>query len=267
MRALTIAIVLCGSIAGAEAPRDCSKAAMRKARNAADKAMRAKDYKTAIAALAPLQAACDDTRDIVESAYLAGDLAVAYEKDGQPLECEKLMAPWSHPTSGLQDAGNDKLVAAIEYNLEHCAKDLDAQYAAVKRDACALTIDGAVAAAALPPALAPKGATAACIALVPGAKGNAGDDDVACPEVAVVSKGKGAKLTRRALGGDTGLEPSFCCNLSSIAVGAMGGKTLVRMKGEGRECSGGTGDEASDYIFEWKGGALAIVVDASVTYH
>ena len=256
MKLVPIAIVLVGSIAHAGAP-DCSKAALRKARAAADKSMRAKDYKAAIATLLPVSQACGGDADKIEQAWLDGDLAVAYEKDGQPLECEKLMAPWSHPSSGLQDGGNDKLAAAIDYNLDHCAKDFDAQYTALKADACALTIAGASASVAAPLALAPKGATAACVALVPGDT---------CPDVALYWK-KGAKVSHSVIDNDATHDPSFCCNLSAIAIGSLNGKTLVRVKGGGRECSGATADVDNDFILEWKGKTLDTVLDASIGFH
>lgn len=267
---------LLGGVARADKPkaRDCSKAAIRKARGDADKAMRAKDYARAIALLEPFARDCSDGRELVASAWLASDLAVAYEKNGQFLECARLMAPLSHPRSGLQESGNDTIVNAIEFNLDHCSKAFDAKYAALKSGGCSLTIDDAIAIAAAPAAVVPKGAAVACVALVPGKRGpkSAGEDpevrDVVCPRVALVWKtAKG--LERQELTGGGGVlgDDGVCCNLSSIAAGTMDGKTLVRVRGQGRECSGGTADIASDAFYEWKGRALTSTLDASVGFH
>jgi len=189
------------------------------------------------------------------------------------------MAPLSHPKSGLQESGSDKLVKAIEYNLDHCSKGFDAKYAAIKSGGCALTVDGAIAIAAAPSVLVPKGAASACVALVPGkpaAKTAKADDedpeikDVVCPEMAVVWKGAKGALERKQLAftakGALGDE-SFCCTLSAIATGTMGGKSLVRVRGQGRECSGGTADVASDAFYEWNGSALVPTIDASIMFH
>jgi hypothetical protein len=269
-------VFLLGGVGHADKPkpRDCSKAAMRKVRGDADKAVRAKDYAKAIALLEPVAHDCSDGRDPVASAWLASDLAVAYEKNGQFLECARLMAPLSHPRSGLQESANDKLVKAIEFNLDHCSKAFDAKYAAIKSGGCSLTIEHAIATAAAPEAVVPKGAAAACVALVPGKRGpKAADEDpevrdVVCPRVALVWKTtKG--LERQELAGGDGVlgDDGVCCNLSSIAAGAMDGKILVRVRGQGRDCSGGTADSASDAFYEWKGRALTSTLDASVGFH
>ena len=46
-----------------------------------------------------------------------------------------------------------------------------------------------------------------------------------------------------------------------------GGKTLIRVRGHGRDCSGGTADAASDAFYEWNGKALSSALDASVGFH
>src|SRR5262249_38056017 len=136
--------------------------------------------------------ACDDTKDPVESAWLAGDLAVAYWKDGQLVECRHLMEPLVFPKSDIARSGSEKVLNALQYNLDQCEKEFDLRYAALKDDACPLKIDDAVTAVALPAALAPRGASAACLALVPGtpaagaaagAKPKDDDDSGDLPEV------------------------------------------------------------------------------------
>jgi len=266
MWAAAIAVGLAGAArAEPPTPADCTKAALRKARAAAAAAARAHDAKGAIAILEPVLRGCGDARDATERGWLASDLAAVYADDGQPLRCVQLMAPLSHPKSDVHDAGSDKLVKAIDYNLDRCAKALDGQYAAIKSGGCAFKVDGAIAAAAVPPALVPKGATAACVALVRGRRPAMADaDDVVCPKVALVWSGGKTDLAADA---SPLTDDSVCCNLSSIAVGTMAGKTLVRVRGNGRDCAGGTADTATDVFYDWTGPALTTAVDASVALH
>ena len=258
------------------AKRDCSKAAMRKVRADADKSVTAKDYARAISLLEPFLADCHDAKTLADRAWLASDLAVAYEKNGQLVECQRVLAPLSHPSSGLAEKGSDKLVKAIEHNLDHCSKALDAKYAAIKPGGCTLTVDKAIATAAAPAALVPKGATAACVALVRGKPApKAPDDDpesrdVVCPVVALLWKGAKPALERQELtASGTGAlgDDSVCCNLTAIAAGTLDGKTLVRVRGQGRDCNGGTADSAADTFYDWTGGALRATLDASVGFH
>jgi hypothetical protein len=263
------------STASAGPRRDCAKAAMRKVRAAADKAVQARDYKKAIGLLEPMQQACGATGAPIESAWLAADLAAAYEKTGQLVECQRLMAPLSHPSSSVAATGNAKVMKAIEHNLDRCSKALDAQYATIKPGGCTLAIDRAIATAAAPAALVPPGATAACVALVPGTRArDAEDGDVTCPRVALIWKA--AKLERQDLASsgtsDALTDDSVCCNLSAIAAGTLAAgtladKTLVRVHGQGRDCNGGTADAATDMFYEWKGTTLTLARDASVSFH
>lgn len=275
-----LAALLGGAAHGEPKPFDCSKTAKRKARAAADHAVTAKDYPKAIALLEPFRSACGDVQDPVESAWLIGELAVAYEKNGQPLECVRLMAPLAYPKSELMETGNEKLIKALEYNQDHCSKAFDAQYAAIKAGGCTLTIDQAIATAAVPAALVPKGAKAACVALVPGKRpataakpGDDGptEDDVVCPKVALVWKSAKSALELQELtasGNNNALgDDSMCCNLSAIAAGTMTGKTMIRLRGQGRICGGGTSDSATDVFYEWTGTALSSTIDASVVFH
>jgi hypothetical protein len=277
MRAISMSVlglVLLAGAAHAGPRRDCSKPAIRKVRAEADKAIAAKDYPRAIALLEPLLHDCGGTESPSDRAWLASDLAVVYQRNGQYVECERLMAPLSHPRSGLRDAGSEKLVKAIEYNLDTCSKALDAKYAAIKPGGCTLTVDHAVATAAAPAALLPRGTSAACVALLPGKPKPRSDDgdpeirDVVCPVVAVVWKGGKSTLERKDLAANAGAvaEENGCCNLSAIAAGTQGGKTLIRVRGQGLACGGGNSDTASDTIYEWNGGALAVSLDASVVF-
>lgn len=268
----TVGAACAARAAHAEVPAarsDCSKPAIRKARADADKAMRARQPGKAIAALEPL-ASCADEGDVDAAAWVASDLAAAYDQNGQYLECARLMAPLSHPSSRV---ASGKLQKAIEYNLDHCRKAIDKRYESIRPGGCPLKIAGAIATAMAPPALAPKGAAAACLALVPGPPASKpppadGDEhEVVCPRIALVW-GVG-KAERRELAADSGglVDDSVCCNLGAIAAGALDGKTLVRLRGQGRDCNGGTADAATDVFYEWNGKALAAPIDVSVSFH
>lgn len=266
----------CGA-AQAGPARDCSKATARQLRKDADKAAGAKDYAKAIALLEPFVRGCTDDQDAVDRGWLASDLSVDYEKNGQLVECQRLLGPLSEPRAAVQRSGDDKLIHAIQYNLDHCSKALDARYAAVKPGGCTLSLGRAIASAAAPPALVPKGAAAACVALVHGkAAPKSPDDDpeardVVCPRVVLAWKGAKPSLELQDLtGSDPGgalADESVCCNLSTIAAGTVSGKTLVRVRGHGRDCNGGTADADTDMFYEWNGKALAPGINASVSYH
>ena len=274
---LGVALACGGGAADAGPARDCSKAAARKLRKDADQAASAKDHARAIALLEPFLRACSDDKEPVERGWVASDLAVDYEKTGQFVECQKLLGPLTYPRSAVQHSGDDKLIRAIAHNLDRCSKGLETRYAAVKTGGCTLPLSRAIATAAAPAALVPRGASAACVVLVrgkPAAKGSDDDPearDVVCPRVVLAWKGAKAGLEYQDLsgsdpGGALG-DDSVCCNLTSIATGTVGGKTLVRVRGHGRDCSGGTADSASDVFYEWNGKALSPAFDASVGYH
>src|SRR5262245_9807983 len=94
--ALGCSVIGCASAdpapkAAAKPATNCARTAIRKARGDAEKAVRAKDYAKAIALLEPLLAECGDQQSITDRAWLAGDLAAAYERNGQYLECARLM--------------------------------------------------------------------------------------------------------------------------------------------------------------------------------
>ncbi len=242
--------------------RDCSKPAIRKQRAAADQAVAAKDPARAIAILEPMVRDCEIAKD-TERAWLSSDLAAAYDKAGRAIDCARLVAPLTHPSAGL----SGKLAKALDYNLEHCGMAIDAKFAALKTAKCAAVPAGAVASTTVPAALAAKPGT--CFALLPGTAAAKGPDDdpeipnVACPVATVIAPGG-----KQALTGDGVLrDESVCCNLDSIAVGAIDGKTLVRVRGHGRDCQGGTADADSDMIYTWAGGALTSLVSLSITYH
>lgn len=263
--ALLVLLTSGWSASAAESARDCSKAALRKARAAAAEAARRKDYKAAIAVLSPLGSACGEA-DAVERGWLASDLAVDYLKDGQLLECRKLLDNVLHPKSDIAAAGNDKVLGALAHNQDLCESAFAEQYGPFSSASCPLTVEdaakneaGGVAAVALPQALWPKGAGAACLAVVRGGR--------KCPRVMLVVQRSDGKLKRSALKTEkSGLsDETFCCGYDTIAVGIKNATPMVRLGADTlvRECSGGTAQSTLDEVLAWKGDLLSLVVDAS----
>ncbi|HNN92139.1 MAG TPA: hypothetical protein PKI03_07725 [Pseudomonadota bacterium] len=260
------------AIAPKPAALDCSRAGKRKVRAAAEKAVRAKAYKNAIALLEPFASGCPDSGDAaVESAWLAGDLAVAYQRDGQALACKRLMERLVFPKSDAAQQGDAKLMSALQFNLDQCQKAFDAEYAALRAEACSIAPRDAIAAASIPEPLLPSGAQAACLALVPtdapnkaGKHGKDGAEDVSCPALVLVTKAKSGAKSRRVLGTPFA-DQTFCCGLHRVEVGSKDGQALVRVSaGEWvRECQGGTATASLDGIFAWSTSALRLVLDAS----
>lgn len=263
MKLLMLIVIPVLALPARAEPRDCSKATIRKQRAAADKAIAAKDPAKAIAILEPMVRDCEIAKD-GERAWLSSDLAAAYDKAGRPLDCARLVAPLTHPSEHL----SAKVVKALDYNLQRCGKAIDAKFAALKTATCPAPPAGAIASTTVPASLNKKPGT--CLALLPGTAAPKGPDDdpdipnVACPIATALVPG----AKPQALTGDGALrDESVCCNLDSIAVGAIDGKTLVRVRGHGRDCQGGTADQDTDMIYEWTGAALTPAASLSVTYH
>jgi hypothetical protein len=126
--------------------------------------------------------------------------------------------------------------------------------------------NGGKAATDLPTALWPKGASAACLALVGGHANYQHDGNVVCPHVALVVQRNG-KITRRALqADDSGLiDEQFCCGYDTVAVGIKDGAAMVRVGADVgvTDCNGGPGHATLDEVLKWKGDVLTVVVDAS----
>jgi len=237
---------------------DCT----RRARLQADNAVRVKDYPAAIALLEPLVEYLSFGNHgtvTLEGGWLLSDLSFAYERNRQYADCIQLIASLS-----LWDpeGGADKLFKAVEHNRARCRKGLDAKYA-IRSGGCRISIDGAIATAAAPPALVPKGAAAACVVLAPGKRPpNVTEDDpvVVCPVVALVWKGANGAVERKELpseGYDVLDNNLICRGLSSIAVGTDTGKGLVRVGGH---CSS-KNLSALDVFYAWNGEALTPVLD------
>lgn len=268
--AVLLLLVGAAAVTAEETAPDCSKPALRKARASATQAARRKDYKAAIALLAPLAEACGDG-DAVERGWLISDLSVDYLKNGQLLECTKLVDEALYPKSDIARSGNDKLTSALEHNGQLCEQARADQYGPFSSTPCPFEIDDAVAndqgghaATELPAALRPKGASVACLAVV-GGKRNSGH--VECPRLVLVVRQADGKLQRRPLRLDgSGVDdPTFCCGYDAVAVSFKNGAPMVRLGADTviRECSGGTARSMLDEILSWKGDALSVVVEAS----
>jgi hypothetical protein len=248
----------------------------RRLRALAEQAVREKDYPAAIALLEPvvesLQEGNFDTVT-VDGAWLISDLAFAYLRNHQYVECILVSRGMA-----LQYSGEipEKLLKALGHNGDRCEEALDAQYA-IKSGGCRISIEGAIATAVAPPALAPEGATAACVALVPDKRPPDATDDMPdpCPVASVVWKDAKGAIQRKVLSveehapGDDYvpnplIEIDFCHGLTSIARGALDGKTFVRVRGEpDGHCKGTQCVHIGlvDTFYEWNGHALAPVLD------
>jgi hypothetical protein len=172
--------------------------------------------------------------------------------------------------------GEGPPVNALDHNSAGCYRGLDAEYA-IRSGGCRISIDGAIATAVAPPALAPKGAAAASVALVPAKRPPDAPDSDPCPVVALVWKGAKGAIERKVLPvvdpdpmGDYRPDPlnevDFCHGLSSIARGTMAGKSFIRVRGEpdghcqGKQCLHiGT----IDTFYEWNGHALTPALDVT----
>jgi hypothetical protein len=193
-------------------------------------------------------------------------LREASGKDG--LECARALAQDTWWLSALSDDLRDE----VKDRFDRCRVAAEQPYKQIKSGACRLKVPGAISTTAAPRALIPRGAKAACVALVPGSPGvktTSPDYDVetVCPRLELVwSTGK---RRHRALAFDSGplANPAWCCNLGSIAAGTLDGQTVIRISGEGHPCGGGTAYEATDAVYLWNGTALASPIDLSIDYH
>ncbi|HEX3762101.1 MAG TPA: hypothetical protein VHW23_25545 [Kofleriaceae bacterium] len=193
--------------------------------------------------------------------------AEALAQRGDHLACARLLAPIMWQLTAVSDAD---LAAEIEHTFQRCNTGLDRRFRRIKPGECRLKIDGAIAKAAAPAALLPRGTKSACLALVPGPPrktalpGHEGD---VCPRVALVWSA--GKLRRRELLFDSGPlgDELWCCHLDSIAAGTLDGHTVVRISGTGHPCDGGTAVEASDALYQWNGSALVSPMDMSIEFH
>lgn len=92
------------------------------------------------------------------------------------------------------------------------------------------------------------------------------DAKTLCPQL--VATGMGGKgRVALAVSEGTLRAPSDCCLIDSLSAGVVDGKPVVRLRGQGRDCSGGRAYFIADEIYEWRGTKLALVSSASRIAH
>jgi len=213
----------------------------------------------------PARGAYADTLDLERVASARGDLERAKRLDD--LECTQLLAPIVWQLTALRDGD---LEEAIQRTFDRCSAALDQRYERFKPGGCRLKIAGALSTTAAPAALRPKGAKAACLALVPGPPRKAaleGHKRNVCARVALVWSARGLKRRELTFDGGPLADESWCCNLDTIAAGTLHGHTVVRVTGSGHPCDGGTAVEGSDAFYQWNGKALVSPTDISIDFH
>lgn len=237
--------------------RDCSDAGLRRARAAANRLARQKEYGRAAGILEPLLRCPTPSAwgTLTEEAgWLRSDLAFAYAHMQDYEACLQVM---SGVGVFVEDERNsERLGKAMEHNGERCERGLQRRYA-LAASGCAIAVDDAIAIAPAPRELLPPGTRAACVALLPAVA------DPGCPTVALVWRGAGRVVERRPLpaDGDGVLsDPDRCRGLSAIAAGALDGKAVVRVQGDCASCKHTSG---IDVFYTWSGTALGPTLDLS----
>lgn len=268
MMLLCVAGIACLGSAAYAAPRDrdCSAAGLRRARDKADKAMHAHDPDTAIAILEPLSECLDDG-DVDSHAWVDSDLAEAYARQGRYSECANLMMPLEWRTAKLS---SERLVNAVRHNVERCINALDRRYRQIRSDGCQIEVDDAIATAPAPAALVPRGATAACVALLGGApvvhRSTAENASAGCRRIELVWSADHVEHRELVVEGGPLFEPDRCCRLDTIAAGTKDGQALVRIQGSGHPCGGYMTHHEIDVLYRWNGQALTPSVDMSTAF-
>ena len=264
---LGLALVMTTRGAAADSSRSCSNAELRAARKDASKLA----PKAARAKLQALERTCTpdpgvDGKPNQEAYWFWSDLAYATLKDGDPVECLRILAGPSdmHDETNEAVAGT-KVGRALAYNWELCTKAHEAALRDFTSKPC--TTAGAL------PATATDGG---CL-MIDGGAGfddfkKALDDDKQddaarlCPHVVFKAKGKERRLQAAA---SAFTSTSNCCGYDMLSVARRGGKRLVRLESErpSRDCFGGTATTILDTIYEWTGNQLKLVEDDSIGIH
>ncbi|HUS63836.1 MAG TPA: hypothetical protein VMZ28_04795 [Kofleriaceae bacterium] len=239
-----------------------------------------KAFQPAADRLAELLSSCsldnaDDsgTHPNLDFYWVHSDLALALHRAGDHAGCMGVLAPLTTPRPPLSiylyDLEEEKVGKALLHNEELCRKAHEGTRKDFAAAPCPFKTDGQAAALL--------GDT--CLVLGPagdpGEFQQALDNDVGrdesalCPSVSAFTQKPGAEPV------ETLLEPadgpltdiSNCCNLTEISTATRDGKRLVRIRGGGRDCFGGTADMDIDSIYEWTGDTLKLVDDTSVSSH
>jgi len=249
---VTAGMALCVRDASGDSSRSCTRAEIAAARKDAGKLA----PKAARARLEALEKTCYPDRGTEDKPnqdayWFWSDLAFAIFKDGDPVECMRVLAAPTDPHESVNRAISDsKVGGALAYNWDQCSKAHEAALHDFKPDA-SLSIEGGASYDERKKAL----------------DQDKQDDAMRlCPKVMVKTKGKTKALhaTEGAL-----LNTSECCGYDRISVATRGTKKLVRLQSEypSRDCFGGTATTLLDTVYEWTGNELKLVEEDSVGIH
>jgi hypothetical protein len=206
--------------------------------------------------------------------WVHSDLALAQHRAGDHAGCLATLAPLTTPRPPLSiylyDLEEEKVGKALLHNEALCRDAHEATRKDFAAAPCPFKTDGQAAARL----------GDACLVLGPAGEYDAfqkaleeadedgpGDADGLCPPVSAFTQKPGAEPVETLLQPAEGplTDTSSCCNLTEISTATRGGKRLVRVRGGGRDCFGGTADSDTDAIYEWTGDALELVDVTSVS--
>jgi hypothetical protein len=249
----------------AHAAADCSHAGIQRARSAADKKMKQKDYKGAVETLKGVKEECtpepvevDDgkppAQETMDFYWLRSDLSDALLHAGAPVECMRLLAPLDTPRRpyGLElyGLGDSKVASAIRYNFQMCQQAHEKRFAGLSADGC---IDSF------------------CVVFDKATASIRDDDQKEEPDVGKVCPQlhlrSGKKKTFLKVKDGPLVDPSLCCNIDGFTAGKLNGRMVMRFGGGGHPCDGGTANGSVDALYEWTGSELKLLEDNAVYEH
>ena len=241
-----------------------------------------KAYRPAADRLSELMTLCSldnadesGTKPNLDFYWVHSDLAFALFKAGDAAGCLGVLAPLTTPRPPLSlylyDLEEEKVGKAILHTEEQCRAAHESTRKDFAAAPCPFTTDGQ-SAALLGDACLVLGAAGEYDAFQKALEeGNTGPDDAdgLCPSVSAFTKKPGAEPVETTLQPADGplTDPSTCCNLTELSTATRDGKRLLRIKGGGRDCFGGTAEMDTDAIYEWTASTLKLVDDTSVSSH
>lgn len=270
---------------GAKAPPatrgPCTAEQVKVARAESKALFEQKAYRPAAERLATLLADCvlDNSRNADTTATLPNldyywvhsDLSFALHRAGDHVGCLATLAPLTTPRPPLSiylyDLDQDKVGKAILHNEAQCRTAHEAGRADFAASPCPFKTDGQAAAALgdVCIVLGPPGGPADFEASLEAGR----DISALCPSIAAFTRKASAEPVETLLEAEDGplTDTSSCCNLTEIAMATRDGKRMIRVRGGGRDCFGGTAEIDLDAIYEWKADSLKMIEDASVVSH
>jgi hypothetical protein len=263
----------------------CTAAEIKTARAEARAMFDQKAFRASADRLEALMADCvldDSTWNQDESAklpnldyyWIQSDLALALHRAGDHAGCLAITAPLTTPAPPLSiylyDLEEEKVGKALLHNEELCRKAHEAGRSDFKAPPCPFKTDGQ-AAAALGEACLVLGASGDPVEFEKALDEEVGRDTSAlCPTVSAFTRKGGAEPVETLLEARDGplTDISDCCNITEIATAVRKGARMIRVRGGGRDCFGGTAETDLDALYEWKGDdTLEMVENASVASH